>query len=180
VVDADQRRHILRQPRHQPSGNVLAPPVSARARRGRDLARRCILGAIDALSLQARVRDLGTRVFHTDVSREDGHWVTRLIQPASCPAARERGTGPEPRIAPSRTVPLSQPLRDAGQRDRPAGRSSVPNPGTWNVDGRGVTVMVHSGPLHPSGQARRQLRYQSAAWRGRNRSAVRSSCNDFR
>ena len=39
-----------------------------------------------------------------------------------------------PRIPPSRTVPLSHPLRDAGHRDRPASRSSVPNPGTWNVE----------------------------------------------
>ena len=56
VVDADQRRHVLGQPLHQPFGDALAGPVFARARWRRNFHRKPIaLGQIDAQPLRLAV-----------------------------------------------------------------------------------------------------------------------------
>ena len=74
VVDADQRRHVLGQPFHQPFGDAAPRPVFARARRRRNFdGRRIAFGQIDAQALQARGRRLRAGIVDADVPEKGGH-----------------------------------------------------------------------------------------------------------
>ncbi len=81
VVDADQRRHVLGQPLHQPFGDALAGPVFARAWWWRNLDRRCVaLGKVNAQALQACGWRFRAGVVDADISPESGQSGCSLTQ----------------------------------------------------------------------------------------------------
>jgi len=83
VVDADQRRHVLAEPFHQPFRDALSGPVFARARRWKNFHRRGIaIGHIDAQPLEASGWRCRAGVVDAYDAGEGGHRaISRNLRP---------------------------------------------------------------------------------------------------
>lgn len=87
VIDAGDRRNILREPLGQPVRDATSRPVLATTGRWGDLLSLVLAdGAVDAQSLEAGLGRLGTGIVDADVAGKRGHRALRSTQDA--PASR--------------------------------------------------------------------------------------------
>lgn len=84
VIDANDRRNVLREPLGQPVRNAASRPVLARAGRRRHLGRRGLAdGALDAQALETGLGRLGAGIVYADVAGKRGHRDLRPTQDTS-------------------------------------------------------------------------------------------------